>query len=85
MTYNKLKKYLGINTGSTRIYDVNQQLVIPEQWYLDRFQVDTMDLARFFSFDDDDWIEWNLHRWKSCKVPCMDTSETKKRLMGNFK
>jgi uroporphyrinogen decarboxylase len=78
MTYNKLKKYLGINTGSTRIYDVNQQLVIPEQWYLDRFQVDTMDLARFFSFDDDDWIEWNLPDGSPAKFPAWIRLKQKK-------
>ncbi len=78
MTYNKLKKYLGINTGSTIIYDVNQQLVIPEQWYLDRFQVDTMDLARFFSFNDSDWIEWNLPDGSSAKFPAWIRLKRKK-------
>jgi uroporphyrinogen decarboxylase len=60
MAYNDLKKHLGINTGDSRIYDVIQQLVIPEQWFLDKFSIDTIDLARVFSTDRSDWRDWDL-------------------------
>lgn len=69
MTYNRLKQYLGMKGGSTRIYDVNQQLVVPEQWYLDKFMIDTVDLARTFAFNDDDWIEWSLPDGSAAKFP----------------
>lgn len=57
--YNELKKHLNIQGGSTKVYDVNQQLAIPEQWYLDRFEVDVVDLARVFDTEKD-WVKWNL-------------------------
>jgi uroporphyrinogen decarboxylase len=60
MPYNALKHHLGINTGSTKMYDMVQQLAIPEQWYLDRFGIDCVDLARAFSDADADWIPWRL-------------------------
>ena len=41
IAYNDLKKHLGIEGGETKIYDPVQQLAVPEQWYLDRFRVDT--------------------------------------------
>ena len=69
MTYNHLKDHLGIKDGATRIYDVNQQLVLPEQWYLDRFQVDTRDIAYNFSFKEDDWQDWALPDGTKVKVP----------------
>lgn len=60
LAYNTLKKYLNIQHGKTKIYDMVQQLAIPEQWYLDKFQIDSIDLARTFANDEDDWIPWNL-------------------------
>lgn len=68
MTYNTLKKHLGIAGGNTRIYDVNQQLVIPEQWYLDRFQIDVVDLSRAFSRDSD-WVDWPLRDGSAAQFP----------------
>lgn len=69
ITYNKLKEYLGIKTGSTKIYDLIQQLVVPEQWYLDKFSVDTVDLARIFTDKEDEWIDWILPDGSLGKVP----------------
>lgn len=60
MTYNALKKHLGMPQGETKVYDVIQQLIIPEQWFLDRFSIDTVDLAREFSNDPADWVDWPL-------------------------
>ena len=37
IAYNNLKKHLGIRGGSTRIYDVVQQVAQPEEEILDRF------------------------------------------------
>lgn len=69
MTYNALKSHLGIQGGETKIYDVNQQLVLPEQWYIDKFQIDTRDIAYNFSFKDEDWADWKLPDGTSVKVP----------------
>jgi len=60
LAYNTLKRHLGIREGQTKIFDMVQQLAIPEQWYLDRFGVDSVDLARTFANDSKDWISWNL-------------------------
>ncbi|MFA5468370.1 MAG: hypothetical protein WC224_04850, partial [Sphaerochaetaceae bacterium] len=60
LVYNRLKKFLHIESGKTKVYDMIQQLAIPEQWYLDMFQIDSIDLAREFSNNDEDWILWNL-------------------------
>ncbi|NLA92892.1 MAG: methyltransferase [Spirochaetales bacterium] len=60
LAYNELKRYLGVDESTTKIYDMVQQLALVEEWYLDRFQIDSVDLARTFANDSKDWIEWNL-------------------------
>ncbi|MDY0288380.1 MAG: uroporphyrinogen decarboxylase family protein [Sphaerochaeta sp.] len=60
LAYNSLKQHLGIQEGQTKIFDMVQQLAIPEQWYLDRFGIDSVDLSRTFANDSQDWIPWNL-------------------------
>ena len=47
IAYNHLKKYLGITTGETFVYDVMQQLAEPEPWALNRFQADVEQLHRY--------------------------------------
>lgn len=46
IAYNNLKKHLGMPEGQTRIYDVVQQVVTPEQEILYLFQVDVIDIGR---------------------------------------
>ena len=58
--YNNLKKYLGMTGGHTRIYDVVQQVVQPEQELLDRFGVDVLDIGRMFNEKDEDWYNIEL-------------------------
>lgn len=60
IAYNNLKKKLGMTGGQTRIYDVVQQVVTPEQEILDRFQVDVLDIGRTFNADDSDWYPTTL-------------------------
>jgi uroporphyrinogen decarboxylase len=74
MTYNAVKRHLGITGGATKIYDVNQQLAVPEQWYLDRFQIDTVDLARVFDAEGD-WQDWKLPDNTPAKLPGWMTFE----------
>lgn len=60
IAYNNLKKHLGIGSGHTRIYDVVQQVVYPEQEILDRFGVDVIDIGRVFNEKDEDWYDVEL-------------------------
>jgi uroporphyrinogen decarboxylase len=60
LAYNELKRYLGIDESTTKIYDMVQQLALVEEWYLDKFQIDSVDLARTFANNKEDWVEWNL-------------------------
>ena len=55
IAYNNLKKHLGIGGGSTRIYDVVQQVAQPEEEILDRFGADVLDIGRAFNDRDSDW------------------------------
>ena len=55
IAYNNLKKHLGME-GKTRVYDVVQQLAIPEKEILDRFNIDAVSLAQA-DIKDDEWYE----------------------------
>lgn len=69
IAYDALKRHLGITTGDIYVYDVIQQLAIVEPPVLDRFGVDTVELGRGFSLDDEDWRDWTLPNGVPCKVP----------------
>jgi len=60
IAYNKLKEYLGINGGYTRVYDMGQQLAEPEPEILQRFQVDVIDLANTMGENSAEWENWTL-------------------------
>lgn len=60
IAYNNIKKYLGIKTGSTRIYDVVQQIAIPEDNIINRFSIDVLDLGRTFCEDETEWYPIEL-------------------------
>lgn len=57
MAYGRLKRHLGITQGCTRIYDVVQQLAQPEDFLLDRFGVDVIDIGRAFNTEDAAWYD----------------------------
>ena len=69
VTYNKLKKHLGLREGETKIYDMVQQLALVEDCYLDMFQIDVIDLARAFADVPDEWNDWALPDGSPVKVP----------------
>ena len=60
IAYNNLKKHLNLTGGHTRIYDVVQQVVQPEDEILDRFGVDVLDVGRVFNDRDTDWYDVTL-------------------------
>ena len=72
IAYNKLKKYLEIEKGETRIYDIAQQLAEPEETILNLFQVDAVDMSRTLPPavpSDIDWESWILPDGSPAKVP----------------
>ena len=69
IAYGNLKKYLGITSGHTRIYDVVQQLAQPEDEILDRFGIDVVDLGRAFNCSDNDWYDTKLPDGQTAQYP----------------
>jgi uroporphyrinogen decarboxylase len=55
IAYGNLKRHLGLNQGSTRVYDVVQQLAQPEDTVLDRFNIDVVDIGRAFNTEESAW------------------------------
>ncbi len=68
IAYKNLMDYLGIN-GHTRIYDVVQQLAQPEDWFIERFNIDVLDIGRSFNTDDSDWYEITMPNGKKAEYP----------------
>lgn len=60
IAYHNLKTYLGIREGHTRVYDVVQELAQPEDFILDRFGIDALDVGRMFNTRDEDWYDVQL-------------------------
>lgn len=68
IAYNRLKAHLGIAAGPTKVYDLIQQLAQPDEWYLDRFRVDAVDLGRTFDAPEN-WRPWTLPDGSDAVVP----------------
>ncbi len=68
IAYNRLKAHLGITEGTTFVYDLIQQLAQPEDWFLDRFHVDVIDLGRAFTAPEQQ-KPWTLPDGSSATVP----------------
>ena len=60
IAYNNLKKHLGMTGGHTRIFDVVQQVVQPENELIEKFGVDVIDIGRVFNEKDTDWYDVTL-------------------------
>ncbi len=69
IAYNNLKQYLGIEQGTTRVYDVVQQLAQPEDVILDRFGIDVLDIGRTFNTLDADWYDITLSDGSRAQYP----------------
>ena len=68
IAYNRLKQHLGISNCDTYVYDLVQQLALPDEWFLDRFHIDAVDLGRAF-LSPDQWKSWTLPDGSPSKVP----------------
>jgi uroporphyrinogen decarboxylase len=63
IAYHYLKKYLKIEKGSTKVYDISQQLAQPEDMILKKFNVDVIDIGRVFNTSREDWYDtYTIHQ-----------------------
>lgn len=69
VAYGRLKQHLGIHDGVISVYDVVQHQAMPEQWYLDRFEVDVIDVTREYALDTANWRDWELPDGQMAKMP----------------
>ncbi len=69
VAYSGLKRHLGIEEGTTAVYDVVQHQAMPEQWYLDRFGVDVVDVTREWCLDTANWHDWELPDGSPARIP----------------
>jgi uroporphyrinogen decarboxylase len=72
VAYNRLKAYLGLQGGETRMYDLTQQLAYPEPPILERFGVDVLPLPRpamGLDLADPQWKPWTLPDGSPALVP----------------
>jgi len=67
--YSKLKAYLGIEGGQTRVYDAMQQLAVVEKPVLDRFHVDLISMANRFGAEPEAWKPWIMPDGSDAYVP----------------
>lgn len=67
--YERLRRHLGRTEGATLVYDVVQQLAQPEDWALDRFGIDVVDLGRTFNTEPSDWYDVKLVSGDPAKYP----------------
>ncbi len=69
VAYNNLKQYLGINNEPIAVYEVIQQLAMPENWYLDKFEIDVVDATWQYCQDTSGWSDWRLNNGALAKIP----------------
>jgi uroporphyrinogen decarboxylase len=69
IAYSRLRQTLGMTQGRVRVYDVVQQLAQPEEWALDRFGVDVVDIGRTFNANDADWYDIQLPNGAAAQYP----------------
>jgi len=72
VAYNRLKAHLGIAGGETKVYDLMQQLALPEPPILERFGVDVLPLPRpAWGLDPTNptWKPWTLPDGSPALVP----------------
>lgn len=68
IAYNRLKRHLGIAGEPAFMYDLVQQLAQPDDWFLERFHIDAIDIGRAISAGDPR-RQWTLPDGSCCTVP----------------
>ncbi len=69
IAYGNLKRHLGLTQGSTRVYDVVQQLAQPEDFILNRFHIDAIDIGRTFNTEAAAWLPTVLADGQKAEYP----------------
>jgi uroporphyrinogen decarboxylase len=69
IAYSRLRQALGVTHGRVRVYEVVQQVAQPEEWALERFGVDVVDIGRAFNADDADWYDIELPNGAAAQYP----------------
>jgi uroporphyrinogen decarboxylase len=69
IAYSRLKRHLGLDSGHTRVYDVVQQLALPEPEILEFSGSDVIDLGRAWLTEDSDWRDWTLPDGTPAQLP----------------
>lgn len=72
IAYNRLKAYWGLDQTTTKLYDVMQQLAVPEEDILDRFGADVVQVFTLdsgFGARSDTWKKSTLQDGSPCLVP----------------
>lgn len=69
IAYDQLKKFLGMEEGHTRVYDVVQQVAQPEESILDKLGIDVVDVGRTFNEKDSDWYDIKLANGSTGQYP----------------
>lgn len=67
--YHRLKQYLGFTHGITLVYDIIQQLALPEDSILNQFGIDVIDLGREYLRSPESYKGWKLPDGTPCKIP----------------
>jgi uroporphyrinogen decarboxylase len=65
IAYNRVKEHLGINRGTTQVFDVYQQVAKVEDALLDTFEIDTVPLL----IEPREWKPWTLPDGSPCEIP----------------
>jgi len=69
VAYNKLKQFLGISEGETRVFDTMQQLAEIEKPILDRFHIDVVYAENTFGRHPNKWKPWTLPDGSDAYIP----------------
>lgn len=69
IAYNNLKDVLMPSESPAKIYDVVQQIAQPDEWVLDRFGIDVVDVGRTFNVGEEDWKPFQLADGSAGFVP----------------
>jgi len=69
VAYGRLKEHLGIDSGHVYVYDVVQQLALPEETVLNYVESDVIDLGRVFLREKQDWNDFTLPNGAAAKIP----------------
>ncbi len=69
IAYDQLIRHLDFKDRRNWVYDVVQQVTQPSAEFLDRFGIDSVDVARMFNTRDEDWYDYTLANGKTAQQP----------------